>query len=329
MAVVGRLCRRAAVPLALSCLLLAGTACAQESWPARPLTLVVPFAAGGGTELQARFWAEVLQRDLAQSIVIDIKAGAGGSIGTRFAARSAPNGYTFVIATPSFTLTQFTLKEPGFHPIRDFAPVVVAGVSPLIVTVGAKSPINHLRELIERARARPGELTVGNAGTGSVGHMGAAKFQNEVGIRFTEVSYKGAGPAFVDLIGGRTDVNFDGIAAVVGHIKSGRVKPIAITSRLRSAILPGVPTASESGAPGFESYSWVGFLFPAGTPRSIVDKLNGVFRKALADPQVVKQMAESFVTEPLSGSPEDAAAFIAARLADDEKVARAIGMQPQ
>lgn len=302
---------------------------AQSAYPTRSPTIIVPFAAGGGTDLLARFWATALQKELGQTFIIDVRAGAGGVIGTRLAAQAQPDGYTLLIATPAFALNPFLVKNVGYDPINGFQAIAITGLSPIAIVVPLDSPIKTVRDVIERARAHPGGLTVGNAGTGSVGHMAAAAFQAHTGVKFTEIPYRGAAPALVDLLGKRTDLQFEAFPSALPSIKAAKIRAIAVTPRRRSALLPDIPTADESGAPGYEASSWTGFMAPAKTPRVIVDRLNAAFRKALADPAIIKGLADAFGSDPGGGTPEEAAAFVAAKYKENERLIKAIGIVPE
>lgn len=304
-------------------------ASAQSSYPSRSPTIIVPFAAGGGTDLLARFWGGALQKELGQSFIIDVRAGAGGVIGTRQAAQAQPDGYTLLIATPAFALNPFLVKDVGYDPVTSFQALAITGISPIAVVVPLDSTIKTVRDIIERSRANPGVFNVGNAGQGSGGQMAAAAFQAHTGVKFTEIPYKGAAPALVDLIGGRTQLQFEAFPSALPGIKAGKIRVIAVTPRKRSGLLPDTPTADESGAPGYEYSSWTGFMAPAKTPRPIVDRLNAAFRKALVDPAIIKGLADSFGSDPGSGTPEEATAFVAAQYKENERLTRMIGITPQ
>jgi len=321
--------------LAVSAVITAGLGAAplpvaaQAPYPSKPLTIVVPFAAGGGTDLLARFWGAALEKDLGQTVIADVRPGAGGSIGMRHAAQAPADGYTLLIATPAFMTNPFTMLSPGYDPLKDFRPVAMVGYSNIAVVVPLNSPINNIRDLLERARKNPGGLNVGNAGIASGGQMAAAWFQVHTQTKFTEIPYKGAAPALVDLIGGRTDAQFEAFPSVLSHIKAGRVKPIAVTTKTRSPLLPDVPTVDESGAPGYESSSWTAFLVPARTPDAIVNRLNAAFNKSLADPALVQRLSDNFGSAPGGGTPAVATSYLTNKYRENDTIFKAIGVVPK
>lgn len=311
---------------------LAGRAFAQGdaagAWPAKPIRIVVPYAAGGGTDLLARTWANLLQATLGQNVIVDNRAGGNGVIGTVFAAKAPADGYTVYIATYGFPVTPLLMHNAGYT-VADFAPVIRTGAGPLAVVVEAGSPIRSMGELVAAARARPGALNVGTLGDGSQEQMGAQRFQQVAGVKLTEVPYKGGGPALIDLIGGSIQVMFEGLPTVMGHLRAGKVRALAVTGAKRSSQLPDVPTVTELGLAGSEVYSWTGFLVPAKTPRAIVDRLNAAFRKGLADPALMAEIGEKFGSDPAGGTPEDFADFLAARVRENVEVLRSLGVALQ
>ncbi|MGD9941711.1 MAG: Bug family tripartite tricarboxylate transporter substrate binding protein [Burkholderiaceae bacterium] len=313
--------------MAFAALLPLPSAMARDAaYPTRPVTIIVPFATGGGTDLLARFWGAILQKELGQPFVADVKPGASGSIGTRLAAKAEPDGYTLLIATPSIVMNPFIIDNVGYDPIKDFQPIAVTGVSPLAFVVPLGSPINSINDLIKQARAEPGKLNVGTYGNGSVGQMASLKFQALTGTKLTEIPYKGAAPALLDLVAGRTDLQIEAFPSVIGYIKNGKVKPLAIGSRKRSPLLPDMPTVLESGI-DFETFSWTAFLAPAKTPRPIIDKLHAAFRKALADPETVAKLADAFGSDPGDGTPEDARKFMIERYQENAKLVKQFNLK--
>jgi tripartite-type tricarboxylate transporter receptor subunit TctC len=302
---------------------------AQARYPSKPVTIIVPFATGGGTDLLARFWGAILQKELGQPFVVDVKAGASGSIGTRFAALAAPDGYTILIATPSIVMNPFIIKNIGYDPIKDFEPIALTGVSPMAIVVPNDSTINSVRDLIDQARAKPEVLNVGTYGNGSIGQMAALGLQQATGIKFTEIPYKGAAPALIDLIGGRTQLQIEAFPSVLGHIKAGKVKAIAVGTLKRSAMLPNIPSVNESGVPGYQATSWTAFLAPAKTPRPVLDRLHAAFKKGLADAGNVARLAELFGSDPGTGSIEELGSFIVERYKENELLTRTFGITTQ
>jgi tripartite-type tricarboxylate transporter receptor subunit TctC len=306
---------------------LIGTLAAQSDYPSRPIRLVVPFAAGGSTDAQARVIAEFAGRALGQSIVVVNAGGAGGTIGLTQVARATPDGYTLATATPSLTLNPFIQKDIGYDPLKDFEPVVEIAVSPIVLVVPKDSPIKSVQDVIDLAKAKPGQLRYGSAGIGSATHLSTALFTSLAGVDMVHVPYRGAGPAILDLIAGRLDMQFENAPSVLGQIKSGELRAIAVGTAKRSTTLPDLPPIGET-VQGYEATSWFGVLAPAGTPRPIVDKLNAAINKALGDPTVQKQL-EAIGAERVGGTPEQFAAFLKARFEEMKTVSKSAHLVPQ
>jgi len=246
------------------------------SYPARPINLIVPFAPGGGADGVSRLFAQRLGERLGQSIVIENIGGAGGAIGAAKAARAKPDGYTLLAGSPgSMTINSQIAKDVGYDPRRDFRPVAQLTISKLTIVARKDLPVASLKELIELARRKPGELNYGSAGAGSIQHIDGEMFAAQAGIRITHVPYRGTAPALADLVAGRLDIMFEATGPIAGQLRSGAIKAIAVTSGERSSFLPDVPTVSEAGLPGFDSPgSWIGILAPAGTPDFVVERIS-------------------------------------------------------
>lgn len=313
-------------------LLSAGSVLAQQepvsAYPSKPIQIIVPYAAGGGTDLLARTWAEVLHKNLGQPVVVEDKPGGNGIIGTAFVAKAPADGYTIYIATYGFPVTPLLMKDAQYA-VSDFAPVVRTGGSPLALVVAADSPIKSVKQLIAAGTAKPGSLNAGTLGNGSQEQMGLQKFKTATGVKIAEIPYKGGAPGITDLLGGNIQLMFEGLPTVMSFIKSGRLRALAVTGAQRSSQLPDVPTLDEQGIKGVEVYSWTGFLVPAKTPRPIVDKLNAAFRKGLADPAVVGKIATTFGSDPAGGSPDEFAAFLDARIKENAALIETLGVTPQ
>lgn len=323
--------RNAIIGLLLS-LASFGGALAQEepasAYPSRSIQIIVPYAAGGGTDLLARTWAEVLRKELGQPVLVENKAGGNGVIGTSFVAKAPADGYTIYIATYGFPVTPLLMKD-AHYAVGDFAPIIRTGTSPLALVVAADSPIRSAKDLANAARANPGLLNVGTLGDGSQEQMGSQKFQTMAGVKFTEIPYKGGAPAITDLLGGSIQLMFEGLPTVMSFIKSGRLRALGVTGAHRSSQLPDIPTLDEQGVKDAEVYSWTGFLVPAKTPRPIIDKLSAAFRKGLADPAVVGKIAQNFGSDPAGGTPDDFAAFLDARIRENAALIKTLGIKPQ
>lgn len=310
----------------------AASALAQQdpasAYPSRPIQIIVPYAAGGGTDLLARTWAEVLHKNLGQSVLVEDKPGGNGIIGTSFVAKAPPDGYTIYIATYGFPVTPMLMKDAQYA-VSDFAPVIRTGTSPLALVVSPESPITSVKQLIAAGMAKPGSLNAGSLGNGSQEQMGLQQFQMATGVKIVEVPYKGGAPAITDLLGGNIQLMFEGMPTVMSFIKSGRLRALAVTGAHRSSQLPDVPTFDELGIKGVEAYAWTGFLVPAKTPRPIVDKLNAAFRKGLDDHALVSKIAATFGSDPAGGSPDDFAAFLQARIRENAALIQRLGVTPQ
>jgi tripartite-type tricarboxylate transporter receptor subunit TctC len=303
-----------------------GAARAQE-YPSRPIRLIVPFAAGGGTDTLSRIFGQVLAEELRATVVVENVGGAGGSIGTGQGAKAAADGYTLVTATPSIAINPHIQKTVPYNVLRDFAPVVQITTSPVVLVVSKDFPVASVGDLIALARAKPGAISYGSAGIGSFTFLAAELFKALAGVDLTHIPYRGTGPALIDLIAGRIQVQFENAPAVLGQIRNGELKAIALGTAQNSAILPGVPTIAAT-VPGYEASSWLGLLAPAATPRPIVERLNAAINKALADDAIRKRLAALGV-ERVGGTPEDFGAYLRAKVEETDKVAKAAGLRPE
>jgi len=280
----------------------AGFASAQ-SYPAKAVRIVVPQAPGGASDALARIIGQRLSDRWHQPVVVENRAGAGGLIGTDQVAKSAADGYTLLLAYDGTHAVNASLyKSLPFDPLKDFTAVATLANVPFVLAVNAASPSKDVKDFVERARASPGRLTYGSAGNGSVNHLLGAMFGKGAGVQLVHVPYKGAAPAITDLIGGSVDAVFSSIPSVVGHIQSGRVRALGVTSGKRSAALPNVPTIAESGLSGFDVAPWFGLLAPAATPADIVQKINDDIAALLLTKDVIDafaaQGAEPFASKP-------------------------------
>jgi tripartite-type tricarboxylate transporter receptor subunit TctC len=297
---------------AVSALLVAGATLGgahAQDYPNRPITLVVPYAAGGGNDVMARTVAEKMSRTLGQQIVVENRAGAGGTIATRQVAKAAPDGYTLVIGgTGTLAVNPTLYANVGYDPRKDFAPVGLIGTSALVVLVHPSVAANNIKELIALAKKDPGKLNYASAGVGSGIHLGTVLFEQMADVQLTHVPYRGTGPALTDLVGGHVAIYFSSLPSAIGIARDRKVRPLAVTGAKRSDVFPDVPTVAET-LPGFEAVLHYGIVAPAGTPRPIVDKLNAALREALAAPDTKERMAKDG-TEPLPSTPDEYAADI-------------------
>jgi tripartite-type tricarboxylate transporter receptor subunit TctC len=283
---------------------------AQAEYPARPITLIVPYAAGGGNDVLARGVAEPMGKTLGQPVVVENHGGAGGSLGTRQVAKATPDGYTLGLGgTGTLAVDPTLYPNVGYDPRKDFAPVGLIATSPLIILVNPSLPAHNVQELIALAKKQPGKLNYASAGIGSGIHLGTVLFALTAGIELTHIPYKGSGPALTDLLGNHVAIYFSSLPPAIGLVKEGKLRALGVTGLKRSPIFPDVPTVAEQGLPGFEAVLHYGIVAPAGTPRPIVDKLNAALRSALNSAEVHKRIATEGA-EPLPTTPDEYAADI-------------------
>jgi tripartite-type tricarboxylate transporter receptor subunit TctC len=285
-----------------------GSAQAQ-TYPARAITLVIPFAPGGSTSIVGRAIADKLSEGLGEKVVVDNRPGAGGTVGTKAVAKSDPDGYTLLLGyTGTLAIGPSLYKNPGYDPRKDFAPIGMIGNAPNSLVVHPSFPAKTVAELIAYAKANP-EVNFGSAGAGTASHITGEYFARAAGIKLLHIAYRGTGPALTDLLGGHIQMAFAPIPASHPNVSAGKLRALAVTSVTRSSLLPDVPTMIEAGLSGFDASLYYGLVAPSGTPRPIIDKLNKALRDALASDEVKKQLGNDG-TEITPGTPEDYAAFI-------------------
>lgn len=285
--------------------MIAALAAAAEDYPSRPITLIVPYPPGGGVDAMGRIVGQKLSAALGQQVVIENRGGAGGMIGTRDAARAAPDGYTIVMLLTGISLG----PNPGYDINRDFAPIGVVASTPIIVDAYPSFPANSLAEVIALAKKDPGKYSAGAPPVPTINYFAAKLFNLMAGVDITIVTYKGTGPLTNDLLGGHVPLGFNTIPASVSQIAAGQLRGIAVTAAVRSAALPDVPTAAESGLPGFEAVQYYGLAAPAGTPRPIIDRLNKELRLILTSDDMKKRLVADG-SDPAPSTPEEYAANI-------------------
>jgi tripartite-type tricarboxylate transporter receptor subunit TctC len=303
---------------------VAGTAFAQN-YPVKPVRIVVPSSAGGGTDIIARVLAPELSKRLGQQVVVDNRPGAGTMIGMEMVARAPADGYTLLMGLSTLAINSALYKKVPYDPVKDFAPITLATTSASILVVHPSLPVKTLKELIAFARARPGQLNYASAGTGTYPHMTYELFLSMAKIKMVHIPYKGTGPAMIDMIGGQVASMAATVITGMPHIRSGRLRALGITSLKRSPAAPDIPTVSEAGLPGFESLQWYGLLAPANTPKEIVNRLNREMVQILQMPDIQKRFATDAV-DTVGNSPEEFARHIRAELDKWEKVAREAGI---
>ena len=314
---------RALGALALAC---AVSASAQAPYPNHPVRIVVPFPAGGTTDILARETAQKLTQSLGQPFVVENRPGAGGNIGADLVAKSAPDGYTMLMGTVGTHAINPSLYEkmPYDH-VKDFVPVVLVAGVPNVLVVNPSLPVKTVQELIAYAKANPGKLNFASSGSGTSIHLSGELFKTMTGVSMQHVPYKGSSPALADLVGGQVQLMFDNLPSSLALIKAGKLRAIAVTSLTRSTALPDVPTIAESGLPGFEASSWFGLLAPAGTPRDVVTKVNGEVAKWLATPEAKEKLAAQGAIVATGLAPEDFVRHIASETAKWQKVVKESG----
>jgi len=302
--------------------LLAGAGAVAQGFPSRPVRIVVPFPPGGGTDVVARAVAPAMSQTLGQPVIVENRAGAGGNIGTEAVAKAAPDGHTLLVASAATAINNTLAKNVSWQLSRDFAPVVLLVINQSLLVAHPSLPANNVKELIALARAKPGRITFGSYGNGSSAHLIGELFKMMAGVDLLHVPYKGAAPAVNDLLGGQVDLVFADVAAVLPHVKSGRLKALGIGSSRRFDGLPDVPTISEAGVPGFEAGGFLGLVAPAGTPAAAIDALNAAAVKSLSVPEVRERLV-GLASIPMGGSPEQFGQHLRAEVDKWAKVIRA------
>ena len=314
---------------AIAAVLLLWAPLALAQYPSKPIHLIVPFPPGGGNDTVARAIAQQISPELGQPVVIDNRPGAGGSVGAELAAKAAPDGYTlFLAGVGSHVVNPNLHKKLPYDPLKDFAPITLIASAPSVLVVNPKVPAQNIAEFTAYARANPGKLNYASNGNGSAAQLAAAMYESMAGVKMVHVPYKGIAPAMTDLMGGEVQLMFGTVVALVPHIQSGKLRALAVTGKKRSSLLTEVPTLAESGLPDYQAGSWYGVEAPAGTPREIIDRLNGVMVKALKQPDVVKRLAAEGA-EVIGSTPEEFGAHIKSELARVGAVVRAAGIRAE
>lgn len=299
---------------------------ADTPYPTKPITIIYPYAAGGASDALARQIAELIGKSLGQPVIVDAKPGAGGSTALEMVARAPADGYTLVLSASGTMAVNPHIYNLRYKPVEDLASITILAEIPFVVVTNNNFPARNLKEFVEYAKANPGKTSFANAGIGTQAHLTQVMFLKAAGITANVVPYKGGTPATSDLLGGHVDALVDNAAAQVGNVQAGKVRPLFVTTKARSPSLPTVPTAEEAGLPGFVTSGWFGLAAPKGTPQAIIDKLNAVVVKGMAEPQFHKKMVEAGWT-PIGSSPAEAAARAKSDLARFGAVARLIELK--
>ena len=299
-----------------------------QAYPTRPITIVVPFPPGGATDILARILGQKVSEILRQPILVDNRAGATGAIGLTHVAKAAPDGYTLVLATASSLGTNPAVTKVPFDPVKDFTPIGLLAAEPMGLAVNPSVPANNVQELIAYAKTKPGGLNYAASSVGGATHLTGELFKTAAGIQLQHIPYKGAAPAMTDLLGGQVPMMFDVIPTALAHVRSGRLKAIAVTSARRTTVMPEVPTIAESGIPGFEAISWFGLYAPAATPKETVNKLNADFNRVLQLPEVKDKLAAQGA-EAIAMTPEQFAGYLRAEIAKWAKAIKDSGAKAE
>ena len=313
----------------LAAFAVAALACASAfaQYPNRPIKWIVPYPPAGTTDVLARIMAQNLSEKLGQQIIVENKPGGGNNIGVEFVVNAPPDGYTWLLVNPANGINATLYKNLNYNFIRDIAPVAGLVRSPNVMEVTPSLPVKTVKEFIDYCKANPGKINMASSGSGTSVHMSGELFKSMTGCEMLHVPYKGSGPAHIDLMGGQIQLMFDNIVALIPHVRAGKVRAIAVSSAKRHPQLPDVPTIQEAGVKDFETVAWFGLLAPAGTPRSVITRLNAEALKALKLPDVQKRLVDSG-SDIIGNTPEQADEFLRAEVEKWGKVVRAANVTP-
>jgi tripartite-type tricarboxylate transporter receptor subunit TctC len=320
--------------IVLLCCLLTVLAClpslaagAQGSYPVKPVRLIVGQAPGGATDIIARFIAPKLSEQLGQSVVVENRTGAAGSIGAALVAKSIPDGYNLLVISSSYALNPSIYTDLPFDPVRDLVPVMLIAEAPFLLVVHPSMQVDSVKELVALAKAKPGTLNFASGGNGSSGHLAGELFKYLAGVDMVHVPYKGAGPALIDVIGGQVHMTFASVLSSLQHVKSKRIRALGSTGAKRAVSVPELPTIAEAGVKDYQSTTWYGLLAPAGTPAAIIARLNGAMHKVLELPEVKDRLLDDGA-EPSSGTPKQFQDHIASEMARAKEIVQRAGIKP-
>ncbi|MFZ2736788.1 MAG: tripartite tricarboxylate transporter substrate binding protein [Burkholderiaceae bacterium] len=288
----------------LAWLAFASSPALAQDWPTRPVKFIAPFPPGGSLDPLARLLGVKLAESLGQQFIIENKTGASGSIGTAYAAKAAPDGYTFVFVFDTHAVNPTLIPNMAFDTLKDLAPVMLISTAPMAIGTAANKPYKNFDDVIRSAKAKPETISFGSIGNGSLGHLTVTLVQKAGDFKMIHIPYKGGGPMVADTLGGQVEMSIGSVAVLAPHVKGGKMRAIAVTGEKRSESMPEVPTLAEQGFPGFSALAWWGVFTPAGTPKPIIDKINAEFTKALNLPDVRKQLTEQLGMTLVISSPE-------------------------
>ncbi len=290
-------------------LALLSTSLWAQSWPSKPIRMIIAFPPGGPTDLVSRVLAQKLSEQLGQQVFVDNKPGAGGNIAAEMAAKAAPDGYTVFYNTSAVVIGPALYGKVNYDTLKDFAPVALTASVPMVLVVNPQLPARSVKEFLDLAKARSGALNYSSSGTGTITHLASAMLSTQTGIQTQHIPYKGSAPGLVDLAAGQTQFMIDTMNTVLPYVRDNRLRGLAVTSSKRSALMPELPTLAEAGLPGFEAAAWQGIVVPTGTPPDIIQKLNAEVNKALANPDIRARLAAQGA-DILGGTPAEYAAYI-------------------
>ncbi|HZM46930.1 MAG TPA: tripartite tricarboxylate transporter substrate binding protein [Burkholderiales bacterium] len=322
--------KRLSGQLVIATLAICGAAqCLAQQYPVKPIRIVIPYAPGGGTDVTARMLAPHLTERWKQPVIVDSRPGGAGMIGADHVAKSAPDGYTILLAvSPELALNVPLFKKMPYDPVRDFQPVTLLGTSPPVFLAHPSLPVKSVKEFIALARTRPGALSYATPGVGQPHHFAGELIKMSLKIDWTHIPYKGAGPQLIDMAGGHVPLGFAAATVALPYVKAGRLRGLAVASAKRSAVAPDIPTISETAIPGFDIVQWYGVMVPAKTPKDIVDRLHAEFVR-IAHTDDFKQKWLAAATEVVGSTPEELARFQLSEIEKYRKIAQAAGMKPE
>jgi tripartite-type tricarboxylate transporter receptor subunit TctC len=314
--------------LMIACLPAAPARAQTDAYPSKTVRLIVGQSPGGATDIVARLTAQKLSENVRQSVIVENRTGAAGSIGANFVAKSPPDGYTLLVVSSSYAINPSLYTNLPFDPVKDLAPVALIAEAPFLLVIHPSLPVHSVRELVALAKAKPGQLNFASGGNGSSGHLAGELFKHLAGIDLVHVPYKGAGPALVEVMTGQVHMTFGSVLSSLQHVRSGRLRALAVTSAKRSAALPELPTVAEAGVKDYRRTTWYGLLAPAATSPSLVASISEEIRKAVNSDDVKKRIL-SDGAEPEGSSPKEFQEFLAAEIRTAHDIARRAGLKPR
>jgi len=317
-------------PISIASALLACSlpmaALAQGGYPTKPVRIVVGQSPGGATDVVARLVGQKLGEQFGQTVVVENRTGAAGSIGAAFVANSAPDGYNLLVVSSSYSINPSLYKNLPFDPVKDLAPVSLIAEAPFLLVVHPSMPVHSVKELVALAKSHPGELNFASGGNGSSGHLAGELFKYLAGVNIVHVPYKGAGPALIDVMAGNVHMTFGSVLSTLGHVKSGRLRALAVTAPKRSSAMPNLPTVAEAGVKGYQRTTWYALLAPANTPAALLNRISGETKKAVESPSVKNKILNDGA-EPVGSTPAEFRSFLAAEMKHAAEIIKRAGVK--